>query len=202
MTEHVLTAASEHAPWRPETPWWVTGIEAIVLVAIGIFVLAAPDSAGNLIIQLIALALLVQCVLNIASGLRRARLHSDPYVMLQSGVGATVGLLVLFRGFLVPTLDVSSARIILGLGLIFYVVIEVAGTLIMRPEGVSQINRAVTGLLLIVLAIMLLTSSEDNALDRLSALGWIMIVGGVLLAIMAFFSYRRADSSSPSAAAR
>jgi uncharacterized membrane protein HdeD (DUF308 family) len=201
MTEHVLAVASEHAPWRPETPWWVTGIGAIVLVGIGIFALAAPASAGNIILQLIALALLVQCVLNIASGLRRARQGVDPYVMLQAGVGATIGLLVLFRGFLVPTLDVSSARVILALGLIFYVVIEAAGSIIMRPEGVSQLNRAVNGLLLIVLAIMLLTSSDDNALDRLSALGWIMIVGGVLLAIMAYFAYRRANPDSPQAAA-
>lgn len=200
MTDRVLTAASEHAPWRPETPWWVTGIQAVVLIAIGIFVLAAPGDAGNLIIQLIALALLVQSVLNIVSGLRRGREQADPYLMLQSGVGATVGLLVALRGFLVPTLDVNSARIILALGLIFYVVIELAGTLIIRPEGVSLMGRAATGLLLIVLAIVLLTSSEDNALDRLSTLGWIMIVGGVLLAVMAFLGYRRASSAAPTAA--
>ena len=200
MTDRVLTAASEHAPWRPETPWWVTGIQAVVLIAIGIFVLAAPGDAGNLIIQLIALALLVQSVLNIVSGLRRGREQADPYLMLQSGVGATVGLLVALRGFLVPTLDVNSARIILALGLIFYVVIELAGTLIIRPEGVSLMGRAATGLLLIVLAIVLLTSSEDNALDRLSTLGWIMIVGGVLLAVMAFLGYRRANSAAPTAA--
>lgn len=202
MTEHVLTAASEHAPWRPDTPWWVTGIQAIVLIAIGIFILAAPGTAGSLIMQLIALALLVQCLLSIITGLRRPRELVDPYEMLQSGVGATVGLLVLFRGFLVPTMDVNSARIILGVGLIFYVLIEAIGTLVSRPGGRAWINRAVNGLLLIVLAIVLLTSSEDNALDRLNTLGWIMIVGGVLIAVMAFFSYRRANPTAPPAAAR
>jgi uncharacterized membrane protein HdeD (DUF308 family) len=165
---------------------WVTGVEGIVLVVLGLYLLLAPASAGTLIIQLIALVLLIQSVLQIAAGLRSRRLAADPYEMLQGGIGATVGLLIFLRGWLVPTLDGNSARTILGLGLLAFAIVGVVGALINRGEGDSWMGPVVTAGLLILLAAVLLTSSDSSALDRLAILGWIALIGGVVLLVLAW----------------
>jgi uncharacterized membrane protein HdeD (DUF308 family) len=169
----------------------VTGIEGIVLVAIGLYLLLAPASAGGLFLQLIALALLIQSILHIAAELRGSPGEADPYAMLQAGIGATVSLLLVLRDWLVPSLDVSSARTILGLGLVAYAVIGVVGALIGRDESESWLGPVVNAVLLVVLAFMLLTSGETNAADRLAILGWIAVVGGALLLLLAWRSHSR-----------
>ena len=184
--------ADEYDPWLENmlrgagTPWWVSAVEGIVLVAIGVYLLLMPASAGSLIIQLIALAVLIQSVLHIVAGLRDSLRGANPYVMLQAGIGATVGLLLVLRGWLVPTLDTSSARTILGLGLLVYAVVGVVGALIDREESESWLGPVVNAALLVVLAVTLLTSGENNAADRLALLGWIALVGGALLLLLAW----------------
>jgi uncharacterized membrane protein HdeD (DUF308 family) len=191
MPGRAVSMVREHAPWRAGTPWWVTGIEGLVLVAIGLYLLLTPASAGGVILQLIALVVLIQSILRIAAELRGSPSEADPYAMLQAGIGATVGLLLVLRDWLVPTLDVSSARTILGLGLLAYAVAGVAGALIGRDESESWIGPVVNAVLLVVLAFMLLTSGENNASDRLAILGWIAVVGGALLLLLAWRSRSR-----------
>lgn len=186
MADQALSMAREHAPWRATTSWWVTGIEGVALVIIGLYLLLAPASAGGLILQLIALILLIQSVLQIVAAFRAAPGGADPYSMLQAGIGVTVGLLVLLRGWLVPTLDGNSARVILGLGLLAYAIVGLADGLLHRDEAASWYGPLVTSILLIVLALVLLTSSDSNALDRLSLLGWIAIIGGAVLLFLAW----------------
>lgn len=186
MANRAMSMAQEHAPWRAGTAWWVTGIEGAVLVLIGLYLLLAPASAGGLLLQLISLALLVQSILQIAANLRTEPGTSDPYSMLQAGIGATAGLLVFLRNWLVPTLDVNSARTILGLGLLAYAIVGLVGALLHREEGEGWYGPIVTALLLIVLALVLLTSGESNALDRIALLGWIALIGGAVLLFLAW----------------
>lgn len=46
-------------PWRSDVKWQVVAIEAILLVAIGVFMLVSPDRAGDWILQIIGVVLLV-----------------------------------------------------------------------------------------------------------------------------------------------
>jgi uncharacterized membrane protein HdeD (DUF308 family) len=191
MSERAMWIAREHAPWRAETPWWVIGVQGIVLVAIGLYLLLAPASAGPLIIQLIALWVLIESVLHIVAGLRDSANGADPYTMLQAGIGVTIGLLLVLRDWLVPTLDVSSARTILGLGLLAYAGVGVAGALVTKDESESWLGPVVSAVLTVVLAVLLLTSGEDNAADRLAFLGWVALIGGALLLLLAWRSRSR-----------
>ena len=111
--------------------------------------------------------------------------------MLQAGIGATVGLLVFLRGWLVPTLDGKSARMILGFGLLAYAIIGLAGALLYRDEGEPWYGPIVTALLLILLALMLLTLGDSTALDRLALLGWVSLIGGVVLLVFAWRAHGR-----------
>jgi uncharacterized membrane protein HdeD (DUF308 family) len=186
MSERAMSIAREHAPWRAETPWWVIGVQGIVLVAIALYLLLAPSAAGPLIIQLIALWVLIESVLHILAGLRDSTNAANPYTMLQAGIGVTIGLLLVFRDWLVPTLDVSSARTILGLGLLAYAGVGVVGALVNRDESESWLGPVVSAVLMVVLAVLLLTSGEDNAADRLAFLGWVALIGGALLLFLAW----------------
>jgi uncharacterized membrane protein HdeD (DUF308 family) len=186
MSERAMSIAREHAPWRAETPWWVIGVQGIVLVAIALYLLLAPSAAGPLIIQLIALWVLIESVLHIIAGLRNSTNGANPYTMLQAGIGVTIGLLLVFRDWLVPTLDVSSARTILGLGLLAYAGVGVVGALVNRDESESWLGPVVSAVLMVVLAVLLLTSGEDNAADRLAFLGWVALIGGALLLLLAW----------------
>ncbi len=113
---------------------------------------------------------------------------------VQAGVGATVGLLVGLRGWLVPTLDISAARTILGLGLLAYAIVGLASAFLHRDEGESWYGPMVTAVLLIVLALVLLTSGESNAVDRITWLGWIALIGGVVLLFLAWRARGEAEN--------
>jgi uncharacterized membrane protein HdeD (DUF308 family) len=191
MAERAMSMAQQHAPWRGGSPWWVTGVQGAILALIGLFLLLAPDAAGRLILQLIAAVLLLESLLHIVAEFRRPRGEANPYLMLQAGVGATVGLLVFVRGALVPTLDDASARNMLAWGLIAYALVGAAGALMARGESDSWLRPMVNALLLVILAIVLLTSSRDNAADRLAWLGVIALIGGAALLFLAWRANQR-----------
>jgi uncharacterized membrane protein HdeD (DUF308 family) len=195
MADRAMAMASEHAPWRAGVPWWVTGIQGAVLLAIGLYLLLAPASAAGLIIQLIAVILLIQSALHIVAELRRPATEADRYTLLQAGIGATVGVLLVLRGLLVPDLDAASARNILSFGLIAYALVGVVGALLERGEGDSWLRPVVNALLLIILAIVLLTSGETNAVDRLALLGWVAIIGGAALLFLAWRAQSRPQTA-------
>jgi uncharacterized membrane protein HdeD (DUF308 family) len=186
MAERAFSTAREHAPWREGTPWWVTGLEGVVLVIIGLYLLLAPNAAGGLLIQLIALILLIASVLHIVAAFRGAGAETDRYQLLQAGIGATVGVLLVLRSWIVPNIDPDTATNILGFGLIAYAVVGLAGALLGGGEGESRWSPLINAILLIVLAIVLLTSNETNAADRLGFLGWIALIGGAILLFLAW----------------
>lgn len=191
MAERALSMAKDHAPWRAASPWWVTGIQGVILVAIGLFLLLAPASAGRLILQLIAAVLLAESLLHIVAQARLPRAEADPWVMLQAGIGATVGVFLVLRGWLVPTLDADAARAMLGVGLIAYAVVGVAGALVARGDSEAWLRPIVNALLLVILAIVLLTSGQENAADRLTWLGVIALIGGAALLFLAWRAYSK-----------
>src|SRR3954454_16299502 len=84
------------APWRAGQSWWVAGVEVIVALLIGIYVVADPVRASDLVRQLIALVLLAVSLAQIVDGFRFRGLPTSPWSTLRGGVGATVALLALF----------------------------------------------------------------------------------------------------------
>jgi chromate transport protein ChrA len=115
--------------------------------------------------------------------------------VLQAGIGAAVGVLLVLRGWLLPDLDAASARNILGFGLVAYALVGLAGALLARGEEESWVRPLVNALLLIVLAIVLLTSTETNAADRLGLLGWIALIGGAVYLVLAWRARERAAAT-------
>ena len=49
----------------------------------------------------------------------------------------------------------------------------------------------ISAVLVIILALVLLTSGESAALDRVALLGWIALIGGVVLVVLAWMARNR-----------
>ena len=195
MAERAMSMARDHAPWRASTPWWVTGIEAVVLILVGLFLLLQPASAAGLIIQIIAVILLIESLLHLIAELRLPRGEANPWVTLQAGIGATVGVRLVLRDWILPAIDGESARNILGFGLIAYAIVGALGALLVRDEGEAWLRPIVNSLLLVILAILLLTSGDTNAVDRLALLGWVALIGGVAFLFLAWRAYKRPQTA-------
>jgi uncharacterized membrane protein HdeD (DUF308 family) len=191
MADRALSMAQDHAPWRPETPWWVTGIQAILLIVVGLYFLLAPSAAAGLLIQVIAVVLLVESILHILAELRLPRAEANPWTLLQAGIGATVGVQLVLQRWILPELGVESARNILAYGLIAYAVVGLVGPMLGGESSEGRMRGIVGAVLLVVLALLLLTSNESNAADRLGLLGWVSLIGGVAFLYLAWRAHKR-----------
>jgi uncharacterized membrane protein HdeD (DUF308 family) len=191
MADRALSIAQDHAPWRPETPWWVSGIQAILLIVVGLYFLLAPSAAAGLIIQIIAAVLLVESILHILGEVRLPRAETNPWVLLQAGIGATVGVQLVLQRWILPDLGVESARNMLGYGLIAYAIVGLVGSWLGGEGSEGRMRVIVGAVLVVVLAILLLTSNESNAADRLALLGWVALIGGAAFLYLAWRAYKR-----------
>src|SRR5687767_9681212 len=108
MADRALSMAQDHAPWRPETPWWVTVIQAILLIVVGLYFLLAPTAAAGLRVRVIAVVRLVESIRHILAALRLPRAEANPWTLLQAGIRATVGVQLVLQRWILPELGVES----------------------------------------------------------------------------------------------
>src|SRR5262245_24932504 len=112
MTDQAKQLVTSTAPWRRGVPWPIIGIEGIVAIAIGIYMLADPSDARTRVRSLIAIIVLINGVLEIAAGFRNPQLKAAPYRILRGTIGATVGLIITLE-WIWDFLDDEGARWIL-----------------------------------------------------------------------------------------
>lgn len=188
-----MDAAKNRLAVAESSPWWVTLAEGVVLALMGLFVLVSPGGAGGILLQVIALVLLVQSVLQVIGSLRGSASRDEQWSLLQAGVGATIGALVVIDGWFRDYLTIDAARGILGIGLLAFAVLGLLRAFLGgdRPEG--WVPPVVNAALLAVLALLLLTTQGEAGLDRLRLIGAIALIGGV---VVAFLAWRRREASA------
>ena len=167
------------APWRAGQSWWIVGIEGIVALAIGVFIVSNPAGASDLIRFLIAIVLLVDSLGKISDGFRTRGSASSPWEALRGGVGATVAVLVLLSGWANAIGD-SGARQMLAVGLLAYGLLGLLSLIFTFRAGGFTIAAIVADALAILLGILLLTTRPgDTSGTRL--LGAVAIAAGLAL---------------------
>lgn len=203
MSDKAKSLATQGAPWRKDIPWQLLAVEGAVALGIGIYVLVATDSATDIIRQLIAVVLLVQAFLHTSAGFRNRDAPAAPFHILRGGVGMTVGLIVLLEKFS-DYLNVEAARFILGLGLIAYGAIGIAGIWVDREERGLRLGGLAAGAINIVLGLMFVFSDSAKT-SWIRGLGIVVLVAGIVLLGFAFMVHRsKAEKSAapPAAMAR
>ena len=202
MSDKAKSLATQSAPWRKDVPWQLLAVEGAVALGIGIYVLAATDSATDIIRQLIAVVLFVQAFLHTGAGFKNRDAPVAPFHILRGGVGMTVGVIVLLENFS-DYLNADAARFILGLGLVAYGAIGIVGLWVEREERGLRIGGLAAGAINIVLGLMFVFSDSAKT-GWVRGLGIIVLIAGIVLLGFAFMVYRskaKASTTPPTAVA-
>lgn len=181
-------------PWRPDVRWQVVAVEAILLVAIGVFMLISPDRAGDWILQIIGVVLLVASLQLAVAALRGGEGALGVDDAFRAGIGVTVGVIatsIWWSGFV----DNNAVRYILGWGLIAFSALQLLTLVTKEGRAGLRVSTLAISALTLVLGILLLTSnSHETVEERLAFLGVVLLVFGVLMGGLAYLLMSR-DSS-------
>jgi uncharacterized membrane protein HdeD (DUF308 family) len=195
MTEQAKAVMLSTAPWRRGIPWPIVLIEGVAIGGIGIYMLAS-DSASDVVRQLIAAILLVNVLLEIVAGFKAEDSAGARYRVLRGTIGATVGAIITLEPFW-DFLTNAAARWILGLGFLAFALLGFALLVITRDQGGLRLGAVVTNLAFLVLAILFFTGDESNN-SRMTLLGTVSIVLGILLVAYGLYLNRSAATDSAS----
>ena len=171
--------ARQTAPWKAGQSWWVVGVQGIIALAVGVFMLANPTGASDVIRFLIALVLLLASLGQIVDGFRDRGLSSSPWETLRGGIGVTVAVLTLLSAGSDYVED-DGARQMLAIGLLAYGVLGIVSIIFtLRSTGFKG-GAIIADVLAIVLGILLLSARSGDT----SATQWLGVaaaVGGIAL---------------------
>ncbi|MBA2598508.1 MAG: DUF308 domain-containing protein [Chloroflexia bacterium] len=183
--------ARQTAPWKAGQSWWIIGIEGIVALVIGVYIVADPFRASEVIRFLIAVVLLVDSAGLIVDGFRVRGLPTSPWETLRGGVGVTVAGLTLLSAWSYAIGD-TAARQLLAIGLLAYGILGIVSLIFTLRATGFKAAAIIADLLTIVLGFLLLTARPGDT-GGTQLLGVVAIVGG--LALLVYSWILRGDSA-------
>jgi uncharacterized membrane protein HdeD (DUF308 family) len=179
MQDNAKDGVRQTAPWNAWQNWWTVGIQGIIALAVGVFMLANPSGASDVIRFLIALVLLLNSLGHIVDGFRNRGLSSSPWETLRGGIGLTVAVLTLLSAGSNYVED-DGARQLLAIGLIAYGVLGIVSLIFSFRSTGFNVGAIIADVLAIVLGVLLLRArSGDTSATQL--LGAVAAVGGIAL---------------------
>jgi uncharacterized membrane protein HdeD (DUF308 family) len=179
MKDNARDGARQTAPWKAWQNWWTVGIEGIIALAIGVFMLANPTGASDVIRFLIALVLLLDSLGHIVDGFRNRRLSSSPWETLRGGIGVTVAVLTLLSAGSNYVRD-DGARQMLAIGLLAYGLLGVVSLIVTFRSTGFRIASIIADVLTIVLGVLLLSARSGDTRGT-QLLGAVAAAGGIAL---------------------
>lgn len=195
MEDRAKDLVAKGAPWRRDVPWPVVAIQAAVLIGIGGFILLDKDSAGDVILQLIGVLLLVASGFLAANSLRNAETGLGSFDAFRAGIGVTAGLIATVSWWS-EYIDNHAVRNILGWGLLAYSLLHLVGIIMVRGRAGLRPSLLVIVGLALALGIVLLTGDDASTDGRLTLLGILLLVFGALLGALAWYLFSRNSKAS------
>jgi uncharacterized membrane protein HdeD (DUF308 family) len=179
MQDNAKDGARQTAPRNVWQSWWTVGIQGIIALAVGVFMLANPTGASDVIRFLIALVLLLDSLGHIVDGFRNRGLSSSPWEALRGGIGVTVAVLTLLSAGSDFVAD-DGARQMLAIGLLAYGLLGLISLIFTFRSTRFNGAAIIADILAIVLGVLLLSArSGDTSATQL--LGAVAAVGGIAL---------------------
>jgi uncharacterized membrane protein HdeD (DUF308 family) len=201
MTGRAMGAVMQNAPWRRGIGWQMIGAEGLIAAGVGIYMVADPDGAADVVRQLLGALLLVDSVLRVLQGIREnpQGLPGTPYRLVTGGIGLAVGVIVLVEGFS-DYLTADAARWVLAFGFLAFGLIGLAAEFATRETGGLRRGPLITGVVSTVFAVLLFYNLRHDSLDA-SVFGWAFIVLDVVLVAFAYLLYKREQAGDAAGAA-
>jgi uncharacterized membrane protein HdeD (DUF308 family) len=200
MTDRAKGMLMQTAPWRRGVGWPVIAIEGLLGIGVGIYVIADPDGAKDVVRQFLGVALLINSLLRIFHGFRENAqgLPGNPYRLVTGGIGLTVGVIVLAEGFS-DYIDADASRWVLAFGFLAFGLIGLAAAVATRQSGGLRRGPLITGVLCVAFAVLLFYNVRHNSLN-VRVFGYVFLVFGALFLAYAYLLYRGAQSGDAAAA--
>lgn len=195
MSETAKDILNQSKPWKPDVRWQVVAIEAILLVSIGVFMLVSTEKAGNWILQIIGLVFLVVSLQLAVVSFRNSEVGLGAFDSFRAGIGVAIGVIATSLWWS-DYVSNNAVRSILGWGLIAFALLQIVGLVMIRGWGGLRPATLVLSALTLVLGILLLTSSDTAAEDRIRFLGVVLLVFGVLLGGLAYLIMNRGSDAA------
>ena len=156
MDDLARGVAQRSVPWKEGQSWWIVAIEGIIALIIGIYIVANPAGASDILRVLIALVLLVVSLGQILEGFRSQSL-----------------------------IDPAGARQILAIGLLAYGILGIVSLIFTMRQTGLKVAMVISDVLTIVLGLLLLFADANDS-SGTQLLGAAAIVGGVALLIYCY----------------
>jgi uncharacterized membrane protein HdeD (DUF308 family) len=201
VTGRAKGMVAEKAPWRRGVGWQTIGAEGLVAVVLGIYIIADPEGARNVVRVFLGALLLVNGVLRILQGFREnpQGLPATPYRLVTGGIGVTVGVVVLAEK-ISDYIDADAARWILGFGFLAFGLIGLAAAVVTRRAGGLRRGPLITGVLYTVFAVLLFYNLRHESLDP-KWFGYAFLLFGAAFLGFAYLIYSREQAGGTAAAA-
>jgi drug/metabolite transporter (DMT)-like permease len=179
----------------------LVGLEGGAGLTIGIFLVAAPDTAASTIRWLLGFLLLGVSLSDTLNGFRTSRdpmmtNAMTPYLLVRGGAGLMLAVV-----FLLATrseyLSDADARYLLGVGMIGYAIIGLIGYGESLVKGQMNWSGILGNLLFMLMGTVLVYNgrNDGNQEDQMQLLGWSAIVGGFLIMAYAIVLRRQEEAS-------
>jgi uncharacterized membrane protein HdeD (DUF308 family) len=177
------------------------GAEGVIAVAVGIYLVADPDGAQDVVRVFLGALILVNSILRMLQGFRENAqgLPATPYRLVTGGIGATVGAIVLVEG-VSDYIDADAARWVLAFGFLAFGQIGLAAAFVTRQSGGLRRGPLITGVLYTAFAVLLFYNVRHNSLN-MRWFGYGFLLFGALLLGFSYLLYSREKAGEPAAAA-
>src|SRR5215212_6819786 len=161
MQDIAKDVARQGAPWNAWQNWWTVGIQGIIALAIGVFMLANPTGASDVIRFLIALVLLLASLGHIVDGFRDRSSSTSQWETLRGGIGATVAVLTLISARSDYVQD-DGARQLLAIGLLTYGLLGIVSLIFTFRSAGFRGGAIIADVLTIALGTLLLSARSGD----------------------------------------
>jgi uncharacterized membrane protein HdeD (DUF308 family) len=192
-SEMAKSMLSQVRPWRQGMAWWIVLIEGLIVLGIGIYVLTQA-AAGAQIVVLLAAFLLITSVERAINGFRE---RIPPAIlaerMLRSGIGLTVGLIIVlnnWQNFMTPT----AAVVILSLGWLLTGAVGIWEWVTAREEMGFGLGALIMPAISTLFGLLMLGSRLALGGFVLQWVGILAVVAGIALLGYSFWLYRQGAS--------
>jgi len=190
----IKTSATETAhriaPWRPDIPWWAVGIQGIVALLVGLWLLV-NQGAGGQVVAVLGVGLLI-----VASAWAWSAMRSDlPQVVLgwrglRAGVGIAVGALLVLD-FGLAYLAGAAPLVVLAVGLMIVGGIGAAEWFAGRDRMGWRWPSLVGSAVAAGFGFVVLASRLQAAPIFLQVIAIALLIAGVLLLVRAGLLFRQ-----------
>ncbi|MFN2134619.1 MAG: hypothetical protein ACK2UK_01610 [Candidatus Promineifilaceae bacterium] len=197
FSQQTMDAAKGLAPWRTSLPWWVVLIEGIVVGGVGLLTVLDPRGANVNLALLFTVGLVVAGASQFWALMRGGIPEKiDSLVSARAAIAVYAGLLILVLYFIEGALTRVAGFAVFGSAALVYGLLALVQ--VFRTDGNSRRQALVELLIFGLIGLVTLWglwAGGENIVTAVNVIGWILLLGGLLLIGFAIWRWQKGDEA-------